>query len=182
MAMMAFLCDLRTIRLRYFAASVLLVFRAALAHSHKIKRMTALPWPVRPDLRLLALCLLPGLNAAQFARRSVRPKACHVVANLDENQRGRNLVDAGDGLQQLVRQRVGLHGVEQASVDLGKLLLQRLNVGLKMRQHEQVPGAEIAFQTGAEFLALLFELAARQAEYLFNGLAFPSSTVMDVSP
>ena len=99
-------------------------------------------------------------------------EARHVVANLDQNQRGGNLVDAGDGLQQLVRPGVGVHRVEQAVVDLGKLLLQRLDMGLKMRKHEQVPCAEITLQTGAEFLALLLELTARQAEYLFNGLAF----------
>ena len=38
------------------------------------QQMMALPWTVRPDLRLPALCLLPGLNAAQLARLSVRPK------------------------------------------------------------------------------------------------------------
>src|SRR3990167_105022 len=41
------------------------------------------------------------------------PEAGHVVANLDQDQCGRNLVDARDGLQQLMRPGVGLHGVEQ---------------------------------------------------------------------
>ena len=57
-----------------------------------------------------------------------------------------------------------------------KLVLERLNMGLKMRQHEQVPCAEIALQTGAEFLALLLELATGQAEYVLDGLAFDQST------
>ena len=121
----------------------------------------------------VAVAGAPGLALARarvVARAQCGPicqalgaaEACHVVAYLYEDQRGGNLVDAGDGLQQLVRPRVGLHGVEQAGVDLGKLLLERLNVGLKMRQHEHVPCAEIALQTGAEFLALLLELATGQ--------------------
>lgn len=35
-ATMAFLFDLRTIKLRYLAAKLLLVMRAALAHSHRM--------------------------------------------------------------------------------------------------------------------------------------------------
>ena len=61
---MVFLCDLRTIRLRYLDDRVLLVMRAALAHSHRMKRMVELPWPVRPDLRLPALSLLLGQSPA----------------------------------------------------------------------------------------------------------------------
>jgi len=60
--------------LALMAASVLRVMRAALAHSHRMKRMALLPWRVRLDLRLPALSLLPGLSAAQQARRSGEPK------------------------------------------------------------------------------------------------------------
>src|SRR5260221_5215 len=70
----ALLCELRSIRLEYLAARVLLVMRAVLAHSHRMKRMIELPWRVRPDLRLPALSLLPGLSAAQLARRSAHAK------------------------------------------------------------------------------------------------------------
>ena len=74
MATIDFLWLLRTIRLRYFAARELLVLRAALAHSHKIYRMMALPLRVFPDFLLPADSLLPGHNAAQEASLSASPK------------------------------------------------------------------------------------------------------------
>ena len=107
-----------------------------------------------PGLALARALLVARAQCGLICQACGAAEACHVVANLYENQRGGDLVDAGDGLQQLVRPSVGLHGVEQAGVDLGKLLLQRQDMGLKMRQHEKVPCAEIALQIGAEFLAL----------------------------
>ena len=64
MATMVFLCDLRTIRLRYLADNELLVMLAALAHSHRMKRMVDLPWSMREDLRLPAISLLTGHGPA----------------------------------------------------------------------------------------------------------------------
>ena len=63
-ATMVFLCDLRTIRLRYLADNELLVMLAALAHSHRMKRMVDLPWSMREDLRLPAISLLTGHGPA----------------------------------------------------------------------------------------------------------------------
>jgi len=45
-------------------------------------------------------------------------RAGHVVADLDEDQGGGHVVDAGEGLQQAMRPGVGLHDRHQAGVDL----------------------------------------------------------------
>ena len=102
-----------------------------------------------PRLALARALLVARAQCGPIFQAFSAAEARQVVANLHEDQRGGNLVDAGDGLQQLVRPGLGLHGLEQAVVDLGKLVIERLNMGLKRRQHEQVLCAEIALQTGA---------------------------------
>jgi hypothetical protein len=64
-------------------------------------------------------------------------EARHVVTDLDEDQCRGDLVDARDGLQQLVRPGIGLQRGQHVAVDLGNLALQRLNVGLNVAEHEQ---------------------------------------------
>jgi hypothetical protein len=94
------------------------------------------------------------------------------VDSLSDEDRGcGNLVDAGNGLQQVVRPGVGPHRREQAAVDLGDLVLQRLDVGMDVPEHEQMPCAEIALQDSAEVLTPLLELAACQAEHVLDRLA-----------
>ena len=69
-------------------AEVLLVVRApVLAHSHRMKRLMNLPWPVCRDWRLPALLLVPGINAVERARLARLVEACHVVIDFDEDPR-----------------------------------------------------------------------------------------------
>ena len=60
---------------------MLLIVRAALAHSLEMKRMVELPWPMRADLRLPTISLLHGHCPAQLATLIIGA-VCSVAGDL----------------------------------------------------------------------------------------------------
>lgn len=90
-----------------------------------------------------------------------RAEAGHVVADPDEDERGGDLVDAGDSLQQAVGPGVRRHGAHQVRVDVGELALQRIDAVAQVAQHEQVTLAQVAVEAGGKLVGLALQGAAR---------------------
>jgi hypothetical protein len=98
---------------------------------------------------LAALTLACGLVVARTQRRPGRQTGgrCeppHVVADLDQDQRGADFVDAGDSLQEPPSPRIGLHRLNEIAIQPRDFPFQVVQVVQNGAQHESVPRRQVA--------------------------------------
>ncbi len=119
-------------------------------------------------LALAGRLVVAGADADPGGQTIGAAEGIHIGANLDEQHRSADQIDAGNRLQQGQGSALGFELGQQASIEAGDACLDLFDVTHQFVENETVTGSQVALQGIEDFLPAGLQAGAGQFQYLLG--------------